>query len=150
MNKMKEVAQLFGLELYEEFKLLGKSIAYRFTEDQLECRCETGWRKCYFAIEPMLRGEFEIDRPILTKKEKEYLATVIKPFRKNVQYIKKDPNHSELKILSRKSQDGKMCFVSTFIPLVEDTLQFNGMDPNKKYTLDELFNVKETAKEEAE
>lgn len=72
---------------------------------------------------------------ILTDKEKAYLSAVIKPFRKDVKYIKK----MDYVIRAKEYLLIKMHDLSTAaLPLFEKETMYKGMEANKAYTLDEL------------
>ena len=76
----------------------------------------------------------ENDEPVLTEKEKEYLSSFIKPFKKKVITI------------SKRDDDGmyfiEVCYKDdepTFLPSFEDNENmYKGMVANKEYTLGEL------------
>ena len=79
--------------------------------------------------------ESEYVPQILDKKEKEYLAAVIKPFRKDVKYIKK----MDFVIKAKEYLLIKMHDLSTAaLPLFEKGTMYKGMEVDKKYTLEEL------------
>lgn len=74
------------------------------------------------------------DTPILTDKEREYLSTVIKPFRNRVVWIKKQdyyPYGQYIKIEIKKD-------VPVAFPLFEENKYYKNMEVDKKYTLEEL------------
>lgn len=72
---------------------------------------------------------------ILTDKEKDYLSAVIKPFRKDVKYIKK----MDFVIKAKEYLLIKMHDLSTAaLPLFEKGTMYKGMEANKTYTLEEL------------
>lgn len=72
---------------------------------------------------------------ILTDKEKAYLSAVIKPFRKDVKYIKK----MDYVIRAKEYLLIKMRDLSTAaLPLFEKETMYKGMEANKAYTLEEL------------
>lgn len=72
---------------------------------------------------------------ILTDKEKAYLSAVIKPFRKDVKYIKK----MDFVIKAKEYLLIKMHDLSTAaLPLFEKGTMYKGMEVDKKYTLEEL------------
>jgi len=89
-NKMKEVAQLLGVELNEEFnvKKCCRGNPYKFTKEGL-------YNRDGYLSDDMFRylitGKLEIEKPILTYKEKEYLESVLKPFKeKNIFIVKRN------------------------------------------------------------
>lgn len=85
-----------------------------------------------------LDQEIEIDEPILTDEEREYLRAVIKPFRSRVKTITKTYlecfNEFEWLVLEM-IEDGNDA--SNF-PFFEKGTMYKGMEANKKYTLEEL------------
>ena len=92
-NKIKEVAQLLGLELEEEFRLEGASNRYKLTKDGLMW-LPSDSDKWYFSviINELILGKYKIiklPKPILDDVEREYLGNIIKPFRDRVIYIAK-------------------------------------------------------------
>ena len=95
MNHMKEVAQLLGVEIGEEFKIEGHSgnVKYRLTEENLEYLSSSDhWFSISSTLNCLLNGEYKvvkIPKPVLDDVEKEYLSHVIKPFRHRIKYIYK-------------------------------------------------------------
>ena len=84
----------------------------------------------------------EYKEPVLDEKEKEYLSTVIKPFRDRVIYIKKIDmylgcNKYDEYILGELGNKDDV--VDTFaLPCFPKGNMYKGMETNKKYTLEEL------------
>lgn len=79
--------------------------------------------------------EQEYKPPILDDVEKAYLSSVIKPFRKDVKYIKK----MDYVIRAKEYLLIKMYDLSTAaLPLFEKETMYKGMEANKLYTLKEL------------
>ena len=79
--------------------------------------------------------EQEYKPPILDDVEKAYLSSVIKPFRKDVKYIKK----MDYVIRAKEYLLIKMHDLSTAaLPLFEKETMYKGMEANKIYTLKEL------------
>lgn len=80
--------------------------------------------------------EQEYDPEILTKKEKEYLSAVIKPFREKVESIKKFENYYSaqeyIHIAMKKGTD----YCS--LPWFRKGTMYKGMEAYKLYTLEEL------------
>lgn len=95
-----------------------------------------------------LNQEIEIEVPdILDKKEKEYLSAVIKPFRERVISITKHSYNKDLCFISiviePKKEIKHMLFEGEmeeiFLPLFKkNSLMYQGMELEKKYTLEEL------------
>ena len=73
---------------------------------------------------------------ILTDKEKAYLSSVIKPFRKDVEWIEKikryDGENEFIHITVKRNED--CCELPTF----KKGTMYKGMEANKAYTLEEL------------
>lgn len=70
---------------------------------------------------------------ILTEKEKAYLSAVIKPFRKDIKYIKKMDFVIRKEYLLIKMHD-----LSTAALPFEKGTMYKGMEANREYTLEEL------------
>ena len=94
-------------------------------------------------ITSMLSDDWEeYKEPVLDEKEKEYLSAVIKPFRDRVIYIKKIDvylgcNKYDEYILGELGNKDDV--VDTFaLPYFPKGTMYNGMETNKKYTLEEL------------
>lgn len=91
-----------------------------------------------------LNQEIEIEVSILTDKEKEYLRTVIKPFRYRTKSITKqnDTNgYDYISIgVSYPINKSNGCFDTdyVFLPLFKRGTMYNNMEVGKKYTLEEL------------
>ena len=94
---------------------------------------ETSVTQAMNVIGNWLEEEYVPD--ILTDKEKAYLLAVIKPFRKDVKYIKK----MDFVIKAKEYLLIKMHDLSTAgLPLFEKETMYKGMEVDKKYTLEEL------------
>lgn len=79
--------------------------------------------------------EQEYKPPILDDVEKAYLSAVIKPFRKDIKYIKK----IDFVIRAKECLLIKMRDLSTeWFPLFEKGTMYKGMEANREYTLEEL------------
>jgi hypothetical protein len=80
--------------------------------------------------------EEEYKEPILDDVEKAYLSAVIKPFRKDIEYIVKFKRYSDKKeyIYMTMKKDDDYCA----LPVFEKGTMYKGMELNKRYTLEEL------------
>ena len=81
-------------------------------------------------------GLYDVNKGILSDKEKEYLSAVIKPFRDKVDYVKKysfDGGEKESIGISFKNDNGYFSF-----PVFKKGTMYAGMERYKKYTLEEL------------
>ena len=143
-SKAKEVAKLFGLELEEEFELKDMyGGRYKWTNGGLMSRNDTIQEWIYsLEFNNILAGNLEIvklSKPILTEKEKEYLSSVIKPFRDRILHIFKfdlmgyEGIGIDLKFPKVESYDDAMT-----LPSFEKGTMYKGMEANKDYTLEEL------------
>ena len=148
---MKQVAQMLGVELEEEFKIKevkANSITkftYKFTEKGLirtsdDVSLNTFYRE-------LLNGQCEViklPKPILDDIEKEYLSNVIKPFRNQVKFIEKN--------LGTDQYDNKYEFISFYLnsvkvnsfdeildfPYYKANTMYKGMELDKKYSVEDL------------
>ena len=138
MNYMKEVAQLLGVEIGEEFKI-GNEYRYKFTEECLMALFPNGkWYIAPYALYEILNGKYKVTKlpkPILTDEEKEYLSYVIKPFRNRIKYFYKwtcaDCNYEQ--IMAACTDYSNLTF-----PAFKKNSMYKDMESNKKYTLEDL------------
>lgn len=87
--------------------------------------------------EPIYQTVYEHKEEILDEAEKRYLRGVIRPFRDRVKYIQKfifSTGKAKITIKTEKNND--TWYVS--LPLFEKDEMYKNMEPNKKYTLEEL------------
>ena len=72
---------------------------------------------------------------VLDETEKKYLAEVIRPFRKRIQFIQKKKEITEINPYIRIvcEDNDKLVF-----PYITDNSMYKGMESNRKYTLEEL------------
>ena len=138
MNHMKEVAQLLGLEIGEEFRIEGHSSnnIYRLTEENIEYLSCGHWYSISSTLNNLLNGEYKVAKmPILDDVEREYLSVVIKPFRDRVRIIYKFRyaySSSESIVISIKDDN------NVYLPSFERGTMYKGMELEKSYTLEEL------------
>lgn len=129
-SKMKQVAQLLGVELGEEFKIKGINNTYRFTNDGL---FNSNSIATAIKLYHLLIGEYEIEKPILDKVEKRYLENVLRPFKDRVLYVKKKNSiNKQYLYFGLNSRD------YFYLPLFEKDTMYKGMKLEKPYTLKEL------------
>ena len=136
MNYMKQVAQMLGVELDEEFTINDSyNSIYKFTNNGLFWRCQGYWLPSDITFVRILCGKDEIiKKPILDDIERKYLSNVIKPFRDSVEYIIKNNAFSPVEWITIKYKDGG----ATSLPLFEKFTMYKGMEANKQYSLEEL------------
>ena len=140
-NKMSEVAKLLELELREEFKIKGLSPRYRFTKIGLQYynATEKGWYLSNKLLSLLLTGELsiiEVEHPILDEKEKEYLSSVIKPFKDSVVAITKCKYGDYYEFIQIEVNQEKYEYVD--LPNFKKGIMYKGMKIDKVYTLEEL------------
>ena len=140
-NKMKEVAKLLGVELEEEFRIEHLSTKYKLSKGGLKywSGSPKKWNGSGL-LEELIIGKLtiiKIPKPILDKKEKEYLSNVIKPFRDITRFIRKsDYNQTEYIVIYLKHHSG--VGESFVLPIFEKGTMYKGMELDKEYTLKEL------------
>ena len=136
MNYMEQVAQMLGIELYEDFKVVNyDDYIFKITDDGLRCKGYDGWHREVFTFEDILCGRTEIiKKPILDDIERRYLSNVIKPFRDRIEYIIKNSAYSPIEWITIKYKDGG----ATNLPLFEKGTMYKGMEVNKEYSLEDL------------
>ena len=146
MNYMENIAHMLGLKLNENFhiKLDSNTILeseYRFTEKGL-MRYHKFIEQWDFAIYDtflhLLDGKYEvvkIPESILTEHEKLYLSTVIKQYRKKVEYICKLTYHEyDKEYLYIPLDNG----TTTNLPDFDTNTMYKGMELGRRYSLMEL------------
>ena len=146
MNYMEKIAQMLGLEFNENFHIkLDSNIIleseYRFTEKGL-MRYHKFIEQWDFAIYDtflhLLDGKYEvvkIPESILTEQEKLSLSTVIKPYRKKVEYICKLTYHEYDKEYLYISLDNG---ATTRLPDFDTNTMYKGVELGRRYSLMEL------------
>ena len=146
MNHMVEVAHMLGLELNENFHIkLDSNIIleseYRFTEKGI-MRYHKFIEQWDFAIYDtflhLLDGKYEVVKmpeSIITEQEKLYLSTVIKQYRKKVEYICKLTYHEYDKEYLYISLDNG---TTTRLPDFDTNTMYKGMELGRRYSLMEL------------
>ena len=138
---MKEVAKILGVEIGEEFKVDLDGVVYRknfyFTDYSLfavgDDKPEVG------VLNYLLNGKYKViklPKPVFTDEEKEYLSTVLKPFRNEIDYIYKCSTYrgeKEYIAISFKKITRDM-----FFPEYPTGTMYKGVILNKEYSLDDL------------
>ena len=144
MNHMKEVAQLLGVEIGEEFKIEGHSgnVKYRLTEENLEYLSSYDhWFSISSTLNELLNGEYKvvkIPKPVLDDVEKKYLSYVIKPFRDSVKYFYKFTcANGDYEAIVAKIEAYGYCDSLNF-PKFKKGSMYKGMELIKEYSLEEL------------
>ena len=140
-NKMKELARLAGLELEEEFTLDNRPIKYKLTKDGFMYWSDNYQQWHYTCgVEDLFLGKRQIVKiPILNEKEKEYLSSVIKPFRDRIISIRKYKFNQDdyigiyIKYYAETDENEMIT-----LPVFKVGTMYRGMKIGKAYTLKEL------------
>lgn len=138
-NHIKEIVQMLGVELGEEFRIDGHSRIHRLTEEncmEWYDEDENLWESTGLNLVLLLLGKAEIEKipNILTKEEKIILRKVIHPYRKQVSCI--------LKVKKRK--DYEFIFIGLIggkhleLPEFENGTMFSGLKLEEGYSIEEL------------
>lgn len=77
--------------------------------------------------------KINVGEPILDEKEREYLSSIIKPFRNRVEYIKKHSETDEEFIIIKLSG-----FETIYLPYFDRNTMYKNMGTGIKYPLKEL------------
>lgn len=145
MNYMKQVAEMLGVELNEEFMIAvdGEKSDRKYKLTETGCCVYKPHGEWYHteAINRILSGIYEIvkiPKPILDNAEKEYLSAVIKPFKDRVKYLSKNRfDGFERIFITYFSKLGSKDYILD-LPAFEEGTMYKGMDVCKHYTLEEL------------
>lgn len=133
-NYMKEVAEMLGVELGEKFEIENATCNPCYITEAGLYDCDDDYRGGFLIC--LLNGETEIEKTILTKKEKEYLASVIAPrsIYRNVDYIVKRENDNHIFYIVIKLKNWE--FIK--LPEFNNKNMYKCMEVNKRYSLQEL------------
>ena len=131
-NKMKEVAELLGVEMGVPFNIKGsKNNPHMITEHGL-LNHEGNMFPC--ELSKLLRGVREIEQSILDKAEKRYLENVLRPFKDRVAYVDKEDYGTKKEFIHIEIIND----IELDFPNFEKGTMYKGMDSNKHYTLEKL------------
>ena len=147
MNHMIEVAHMLGLELNENFRFKSRltdlsTYEFKFTEDYLMYYNTEGdyWNKASFhTLCNLLNGKYEViklPKSILTKQERNYLSSVVKPFREKILHISKLTGKNGEYICIDIRYDWEED--SILLPKFATGTLYKGMEIGMEYTLREL------------
>ena len=146
MNYMEQVAELLGVELGEKFKINFhgdiSSDEYYIDENSIHEICDGKVNDyCYPLLIALLNGSdtvVKLSKPALTKNEKEYLSSIISPFRNRVEYISKYDYRSKYEYIKIKYNEIYDAQFSINLPCFEKGTMYTGMKVDKTYSLREL------------
>ena len=147
MNHMIEVAHMLGLELNENFRFKSRltdlsTYEFKFTEDYLMYYNTEGdyWNKASFhTLCNLLNGKYEViklPKSILTKQERNYLSSVVKPFREKILHISKLTGKNGEYICIDIRYDWEED--SILLPKFATGTLYKGMEIGKEYSIKEL------------
>lgn len=138
---MKQVAEMLGVEIGEEFNIEGHpdDVRYKLNGENLEYFCDGSWYTLAGTLAYLLNGEYKvvkIPRPVLDDVEKKYLSRVIRPWRDKVEYIRKinfDDEDEFIVIIYRERESKAMP-----LPCFKKGTMYKGMEVGKEYSLEDL------------
>lgn len=137
-NKMKEVAELLGVEMDKYFKIDGfRNSLFKITNNGFIN--SDGWRDG--VLDGLLTGRLEIEKPILNDSEKDYLENVLRPFKDRIVYIEKlksrDPSYEYIGF--RIVYEDHRCPTNwCYLPYFREGTMYKNIELDKYYNLDEL------------
>ena len=138
MNYMKQIAQMFGVEMEKEFYINNGygNFKCKITDNGLLIFTEADklWSSARYTLADILTGKnVIIKQPILNDAEKEYLSNVIKPWReKTISIIKVRVNEEDF--ISIRLKNGE----KVNLPWFKKSTMYKGMEVNKEYSLEDL------------
>ena len=146
MNYMKQVAELLGVELGEKFKINFhgdiSSDEYYIDEISIHEVCDGKvYDYCYPLLIALLNVTdtvVKLPKNILTEKEKEYLLSIIRPFRNRVEYISKHSYRNKYEYIKIKYNEIYDTPFSINLPCFEKGTMYTDMIEDKAYSLNEL------------
>ena len=140
MNYMEQVAKMLGVELGEEFYLLGFSYKHKITKNGTFFYHKENhkWYRTRSDLSDILTGKYKIIKnPILDEVEKEYLGSIIKPFRDRVISVRKYNYDKYYEYITIIYYDVSK-YLSIYFPPFKKGTMYKGMELDRNYTLEEL------------
>lgn len=143
MNRIPEIAQMFGVEIGEEFNIKGciDDFRFKFTEEDIGYFYNGKWVSILCYLGNLLNGKWElvkIPKSLLTEKEKEYLSAVIKPFKDKVIYIAKQQGFKYSKKISVEFIIIYVDDEKIILPSYDKGTLYKDMKLMEKYTVEDL------------
>ena len=142
---MEQVAKMIGVKLDEEFKVNKFNKIFKITKDGMYWRSENAddwieWLSANHILLDILFGDYEVENPTLTEKERAYLSSVIKPFRNNVISITKldseDINEYEYVCIEIKEVCVDRYYIN--LPYFKKGTMYKGMETDKAYSMEDM------------
>lgn len=133
-NKMKEVAELLGIEMDKPFNIKGyENNPCVLTENGFVNN--RGYLLVHDVLFELLTGELEIEKPILNDVERRYLENVFRPFKYKITYVQKVTEAGYENIRYGISSP----IIELFkLPYFDEGAMYKGMEHDKLYSLEEL------------
>ena len=133
-NKMKEVAELLGIEMNKPFNIKGyENNPCVLTENGFVNN--RGYLLVHDVLFELLTGELEIEKPILNDVERRYLENVFRPFKYKITYVQKVTEAGYENICYGISSP----IIELFkLPYFDEGAMYKGMECDKLYSLEEL------------
>lgn len=136
-NKMKEVAELLGIEMDKPFNI--KGYEYNPCEIIYDGMVNNQGTLISIGLVRLLTGQLEIEQPILDDVERRYLENILRPFKNRVMYVGKVAQFGYESIRYRvhlpiKKYGNMTCE----LPYFDKGTMYKGMEYDKQYSLEEL------------
>lgn len=140
MNYMEQVAQMLGIKIGEEFRIVNDPCLYKLDDKGLYfLENDDKWKIDYLTLTKIMNGkEMIIKKPILDEAEREYLSNIIKPFRDRVVSIVKYDDYDRCECIVIKYRNINGYTGRMYFPAFEKDTMYKGMKANKKYTLEDM------------
>lgn len=136
-NKIEKLAELLGVEIDKPFNIKG----YAFNPCKLTKTGMINNKKNITTVRlfQLLTGELEIEKPILSDSEKDYLENVLRPFKNRIMYVKKVASLGYECIRYRVHLPIKKYGDMTYeLPYFDKGTMYKGMKTEEQYSLEEL------------
>ena len=142
MNHMREVAELLGVRMGQEFKVhefeeyaFYKDDIFRITENGVEELRYGKWLENSNILWRLLTNKLQVMKPLLTPSEYKYLKNIIRPFEDQVVAIVKiqDNNGECIKIRVKDN-----LYPSVILPYFKKGTRFIKMKPNYEYLMENI------------
>ena len=134
-NKMKEVAELLGIEMDKPFNIKGYEFNPCVLTKNNRFIDNLGRLLVHDVLFELLTGELEIEKPILNDVERRYLENVFRPFKYKITYVQKVTEAGYENIRYGISSP----IIELFkLPYFDEGAMYKGMEHDKLYSLEEL------------
>lgn len=144
-NKIEKLAELLGVKIDKPFNIKG----YAFNPCKLTKTGMINNKKNITTVRlfQLLTGELEIEKPILSDSEKDYLENVLRPFKNRIMYVEKVASFGYECIRYRVNLPIKKYGNMTCeLPYFDKGTMYKGMELDEQYSLEELGLFKNDGK----